>query len=31
MKIAEMPRGVSCINDATKVGTGLRGVAEIPA
>nr|WP_295922241.1 hypothetical protein [uncultured Dyadobacter sp.] len=30
-QIAEMPDRVSCINDAPKVGTGLRGVVEIPA
>jgi hypothetical protein len=31
IKNAEMPRRVSCINDAPKLGTGLRGVVEIPA
>lgn len=31
MKNAQMPGGASCINDAPKVGTGLRGVVEIPA
>ena len=31
LRIAQMPGRVSCINDAPKVGTGLRGVVEIPA